>query len=199
MAKRRKREPVPFDQQLATLAACGIALSPGVDPGVLLDAIPREQYEADPYQLLLSAMGGMTSQEQPDGALFYPSSNILYFDTECIYENGDYAAIAERMRELAQADFPLEAIADHIDIDADDVKLRFRLNGVDHEWELEADDDWVDPDLFTRFVELMDASGKARKFLYIDLGGQDCLIGCVTPEQFKQLDEKTGLKVEWLT
>jgi len=38
-----------------------------------------------------------------------------------------------------------------------------------------------------------------KRFTYLDLGGQDCLIGCCTPRQLASLNKNTGLNFEWLT
>jgi hypothetical protein len=36
------------------------------------------------------------------------------------------------------------------------------------------------------------------RFTGPDLGGQNCLIGCATAEQFNALRKQTGLDFEWL-
>jgi hypothetical protein len=69
-------------------------------------------------------------------------------------------------------------------------------SGSEHE---KVDDDWVDPYIFPRFTELLVVRNAGKRFTYIDLGGQDCLIGCATPGQRALLESKTGLKVDWLT
>jgi hypothetical protein len=73
------------------------------------------------------------------------------------------------------------------------------LEGVEYRWDAAIDDDWVDAAILSKFADLLASRNRARRFTYIDLGGQDCLIGCATPEERSALAEKTGLKVEWLT
>jgi hypothetical protein len=63
---------------------------------------------------------------------------------------------------------------------------------------LEVDDDWVDPLVFCRFVDLLAERQADRRYTYLDLGGQDCLIGCCTDEQLKSLRKLTGLQFKWL-
>src|SRR5262245_44055827 len=110
--KRGPRGPVSFEQQLSTLASCGITLAPGVAPETLLDSFGREAFEAEPYRLLLMCMGGEAETESMAGETGYPSDNIWHFDTECIEDHGAYAAIARRMKDLAQGELPLEDIKD---------------------------------------------------------------------------------------
>lgn len=51
--KRGPSGPVSFEEQLSTLASCGIKLAPGVANEALLEAFDREAFEAEPYRLLL--------------------------------------------------------------------------------------------------------------------------------------------------
>ena len=38
-----------------------------------------------------------------------------------------------------------------------------------------------------------------RRFTYVDLDGQDCLIGCATDDERARLERVTGSRVSWLT
>jgi hypothetical protein len=196
--KRGRGRRVRFEQQLATLASCGIQLARGVAPEALLISFDREAIESDPYRLLLATMGGEAEDESEAGETGHPCDNIWHFDTECIEEHGDYAAIARRMRELAQGELPLDDISDYVDVESGIARLEFRLGGTAYRWDAEVDADWVDPSVLTRFARLLESVGKTRRFTYIDLGGQDCLIGCATSEERAKLAKMTGLKVEWL-
>lgn len=207
-ARRRSRaEPlmrvpagsVPFEKQIADLGACGILLSPGVAPESLFDSFDREAFESEPYRLLLCAMGGEAETEAQAGLTGHPSDNIWHFDTECIENAGDYAAIARRMRELAQGDLPLEDVSDRVDVEAGRASLTFRLSGREYRWDAKVDADWVDSTILSRFAELLRAGKTTRRFTYVDLGGQDCLIGCATAEDRAKLEGVIGRKVAWLS
>jgi hypothetical protein len=192
--KRRSSGRVPFEQQLETLARCGITLAPGVTADALLNVVDREGFEADPYRLLLTCMGN-----QAEDGPRYLSDNIWHFDTECIEDHGAYVAIARRLTQLAQRELPLEEITDFVDVDARTAHVAFRLDGKSYRWDANVEDDWVDASILSRFAELLEHVGKGRRFTYIDLGGQDCLIGCATAEGKERLARETGLTVEWLT
>ena len=70
--------------------------------------------------------------------------------------------------------------------------------GQSYRWDAEVKDDWVDPMILSRFSDLLSRVGRSRRFTHIDLGGQDCLIGCATAQERERLSRETGLKVEWL-
>jgi hypothetical protein len=196
--KRGPSGPVSFEKQLSTLANCGIKLAPGVAAEALLESFDREAFEAEPYRLLLVCMGGDAESESQAGEIGYPSDNIWHFDTECIEDHGAYAAIARRMKDLAQGELPLEDITDYVDVEAGEARVAFRLAGQSYRWDAEVKDDWVDPIILSRFSDLLSRVGRSRRFTYIDLGGQDCLIGCATAQERERLSRETGLKVEWL-
>ena len=196
--KRRQRVPISFEQQLLTLANCGITLAPRVVAESFFESFNREAFEADPYRLLLACMGSEAPGKPQPGETGHRSDNIWHFDTECIEDHGSYAAIARRMRDLAQGELPLEEIADHVDVEAGEAHLTFRLGGQSYHWDAEVQHDWVDPAILSRFAALLKQVSKNRRFTYIDLGGQDCLIGCATASEQARLAKETGLKVEWL-
>jgi len=182
------RNATSLEDQLAILRSCGIRLAPGVEPSALTRWISASEFEADPFRLALVTMGNALSDD------------IWHFDTECIEGDGAYTSIAKRLVTLARDDLPLESIEDHVDIDEGNAWIQFHLDGEQHHWIAAVQDDWVDPAILSRFASLLaQRSANGRRFTYIDLGGQDCLIGCATAEQKAKLQEHTGLKVDWLT
>lgn len=195
--KRKRPEIVRFDEQLRVLANCGINLSANVAPDALFHSFSREDYEKDPYRLLLCVMGGEAEHESQAGETGYPSDSIWHFDTECIEGPGSYAAIARRLAVLAHPALPLEDLDDYVDIDSDEAWLSFKLDGRTEKWTAAVNDDWVDPTILSRFAALLESRSN-KHFTYIDLGGQDCLIGCATPTQKAVLMKATKLKIEWL-
>ena len=189
----------PLAEQLRALAECGIRLSAAIGAEGFSSRFSPQGSEKDSYRLLLCALGEeIETVSESDEYLGYFSDNIWHFDTECIEGDGSYVAIAERMSTLAQGDLPLQKVDDHVDFEEGVAWLSFALDGQPHKWTLKIDDDWVDPALFDRFAELLASRKSGKRFTYINLGGQDCLIGCATPEQRACLAARTGLKVEWL-
>ena len=196
---RKGATNVPLEEQLRTLASCGISLATGLGPEALTISFDRTAFESDPYRLARLVMGGEAETEAQASPSGYLSDQIWHFDTECIEDHGAYATIATRLHTLAQGALPLEQIEDYVDVDEGQAWVGFRLEGRPYRWEAEVKDDWVDPTILSRFAALLAQRDQGRRFTYIDLGGQDCLIGCSTEEQRSALQRTTGLKVEWLT
>jgi hypothetical protein len=72
------------------------------------------------------------------------------------------------------------------------------MDGTPQKWTAEVNDDWVDPTILSRLAQLPETRQAGRRFTYIDLQGQDCLIGCATAKEREWLKKNTRLKVEWL-
>jgi hypothetical protein len=146
--------------------------------------------------LLLVALGGEV-EEQPWGRLF--SHDIWHFDTECIEDDGDYSALAERLALLAKGCLPIERVRDRVDIESGEIWIEFELDGTTKRYEPVIDNNWVDPAIFEWFVSLVSARSTKGNFTYMDLGGQDCLIGFSEPDVMKRLRRATGLDFKWLS
>ncbi|MCZ6683111.1 MAG: hypothetical protein O7B26_07995 [Planctomycetota bacterium] len=185
-----------LEAQLGALAEHGIRLLPDRTVDELLISFSREDYESDPYSLLLTVMGSDV-EEDPWGRRF--SDDIWHFDTKCIFDHGAYVEIARRMQTLANGDLPIENLRDHVDTDGSEAWLEFELKGRRERFEPEVNDGWVDPMIFSWFVKMLASEGSTRRFIYCDLGGgQDCLIGCATEQELERLRRLTGQNFEWL-
>ena len=78
---------------------------------------------------------------------------------------------------------------DRVDIDEGKAWLRFKCQGKPIHVDCEVQDDWVDTGLFGHFVGLLETCDPKKVFIYFDLGGQDCIIGCVTRQQYASLQK----------
>jgi hypothetical protein len=180
--------------QLDQLARCGIVPMSGVGVSDLLSRNPERQYETDPFRLLLTVLGE-ESNDSPGTPL---SEQVWHLRVGCVAGPGDYTRIAQRMSLLAQEALPMTDISDEFDWAAGVVWLRFRLRGQPFDWPARIREHWIDPALFSRFVLLLEAQETLLRFTYLDLGGQDALLGCATPQQFAELRRRTGLRFQWL-
>lgn len=182
-----------FDQ-IDTLAACGIVPSEGVGPPDLLRRHPERAYETSPFKLLLSELGA-DSDEPPFEPL---SHNVWHMRAECASRGGDYAKVAQRMATLAGDALPIENLHDEFDLRRGVAWLSFNLRGEPFRWPARIEERWIDPNILSRFAALLDSQNADRRYLCLDLGGQDCLIACASEEQFAALRKTTGLAFEWL-
>lgn len=186
--------PRPLETQLADLARCGVSLRSDRTVDELLISLSREDYETSPTSLIV--MLGAEVEAEPWGRFF--SDDVWHFDTECIEDHGAYADIARRMRTLAGGALPLENIEDYVDLEEGVAWLEFTLDGKAYRWDASVESDWVDPAILSKFAELLIARAPGVRFTYLDLGGQDCMLGAATQEQLDCLRSKCGLEFVWL-
>jgi hypothetical protein len=188
------RKKPTLEEQLAVLSRSGILPNDNFSMQQLLHESGREPFEESPFILLLCALGD-ESELEPCLPL---SNNVWHLDTECIENDGDYVRVAQRMAVLAGDTLELHDVEDHVDIEQGRASLSFTLDGQRIVWVPEINDDWVDARILSNFVELLRRKTTSKRFTYINTGGQDCLIGCATSEQFSLLRKTAGLKIEWL-
>ena len=191
--RRQSREPPTLEQKLAILAECGLSLALPFTAQDLLESWPRERFEKPGFTLALVGLG-MTEERPP---WRNHCVNVWHFDTECIEDDGSYLRIAERMAELTQGTLVLENVRDHVDLEAGIASLDFEHSGEPVHIDLSVNDDWVDPAVFSHFVRMLSMLDPSKVFLYHDTQGQDCIIACVTRDQFGALRE-AGVNFEAL-
>lgn len=182
---------VPLEAQLQALAGYGIRTNDGVAIDDLLYRFRREQYEKQPYKLLLCALG---SESERDLTRFL-SDNIWH----CASRGRPVtSASPPRMATLAAGALPITNVRDDVDLDQGKARLSFALNEHEYNWDAEVRDDWIDPAILANFVRLLDGQKSSKRFTYLDLKGQDCIIGCSNEGQLAMLRKGTGLDLEWL-
>ena len=180
--------------QLDTLAECGIAPREGIGPAELLARHSDRDYETSPFKLLLSVLG--IDSEEPS---YLPlSDNVWLMHADCAAHGGDYAKVAHRMATLAADALPIESVRDEFDLGRGVAWLSFTLHSEEFRWPAKIEERWIDPLVLSRFAALLEAQATDRRYICLDLGGQDCLLGCATEAQFAALRKRTGLAFEWL-
>jgi hypothetical protein len=178
-----------FRQRLRALADCGIHLA----PGMTVEDV-KQEFDCSfvptttSYEALLCVLG-----DELDGELV--SHDVFYLDTECIYESGDYVAIAERVKLIAAGALPMEQI--RANTVWDDYWVAFRLDDQDIKIDLSWRGDWVDWSLFSYFAELLDAREAGVQLARHEML-QDCLLGCFSPTQLDKINEELTLNFQWV-
>jgi hypothetical protein len=194
LLRRLMNRNMSLYDQLDALAACGIVLREGAGTAELLRRHPEREYETSPFKLLLSELG-TDSEEPPCEPL---SENVWHMRAECAARGGDYVKVAQRMATLAGSALLLENLRDEFDLRRGVAWLAFTLRGEESRWPAKIEERWIDPLILSRFAALLEAQDAGLRYICLDLGGQDCLIGCATDEQFSALRKVTGLAFEWL-
>jgi hypothetical protein len=180
---RRSKESLTLERKLEILAECGLSLVPPFTAHDLLESWPREDFEKPGFTMTLVGLG-MTEERPP---WRNHSVNVWHFDTECIEDNGSYVRIAERMTEMTQGSLAIKNLRDHVDLEAGIASLDFEHSGKPVHFDFNVNDDWVDPAVLSEFVRMLAISDRSKIFLYLDTQGQDCVIACVTRDQFAAL------------
>ena len=188
--KRKTGSPasLPLEVQLSELAGAGIRLRPEFGVETLLESFPREEYEGNPYNLLMFRLGG-TLERQPWTPL---SDDIWHFDTECIEGPGSYVRIAERVSAITMGSLTLREVRDEVDDRSRIARLSFTFDSERHHWELAVREDWVDGSIFDRFEQLLAKRGNKRFFFYED--GQEVLVLCRSAEELAKIQQVTRMK-----
>ena len=191
--RKQTEAPLTLEQKLTILSECGLSLVPDFTVRDLLDSWPREEFEKPGFAMTLVGLG--MTEEQPPWRNH--CVNLWHFDTECIEDEGSYVRIAERMAEMTQGALVIGNVQDEVDIEAGVASLAFEHGGTPVHLDLKVNDDWVDPAVFSLFVRLLAISDPSKVFLYLDLTGQDCILACVSRDQFNALS-KAGVTFELL-
>jgi hypothetical protein len=194
LLRRLMNRNMSLYDQLDTLAVCGIIPREGIGPAELLRLNTERDYETSPFKLLLTALG--TEGEEPPH--FPMSDNVWHMHAECAARGGDYVKVAQRIAMLAGDALPIESVHDEFDLRRGVAWLTFKLRDEDFRWPAKIEERWIDPNILSRFALLLEAQDTNLRYICLDLGGQDCLLGCATDEQFSTLRKLTGLAFEWL-
>jgi hypothetical protein len=194
LLRRLMNRNMSLYDQLDTLAVCGIAPREGTGPADLLRVNAEREYETSPFKLLLTALG--TEGEVPPHIPM--SDNVWHMHAECAARGGDYVKVAQRMATLAGEALRLESVHDEFDLRRGVAWLSFKLLDEEFRWPAKIEERWIDPNILSRFATLLEAQDADLRYICLDLGGQDCLLGCATDEQFSALRKLTGLAFEWL-
>ena len=182
---------VSVSQALEQLAALGIRRRAGISDDDLLFSLDATMDSPADWVNLLCVLGG----EVERGEFQRISDDIWHLDTECIEDNGDYVRVLERFVILAKGQLALTGLRDHVDIENGAAWLEFTFNGKKLHWDLEVNDDWLAPELYTQLQELV-ATRADGKFFIAGLS-QDSLI-CFGDSTMKDsLSKVSGLKFQW--
>lgn len=84
-----------------------------------------------------------------------------------------------------------DKVDDFVETNLDEIWVEFIVGGKTERFELEADNDWVDPSIFCEMQRRLVAVGSWRRFADISIG-QSTLMICQSPENIKALNRLTG-------
>lgn len=173
-----------LESKLEILADYGLELAEPFTVKHLIDAWGKEEYEKVGFRAVIFGLAG-TEEEEP---WRNHCVNLWHFDAECIEGNNEYKGIAERMIEITQGSLVIEDIKGHVDVDNEIAWLSFVFQGEEIRIDCKFNEDWLDANVFSKFIELLEITDPTKVYINYDTGGQDCIIGCVTRDQFEMLN-----------
>lgn len=189
-----KKSRISFDEQWATFQKLGFVLDPRIVKATVEEFQKDRSIEEDPYRMLYMYLGGETSKEP-----WTPLTDRVWdFDTEAIEDHGAYVEIMRNLERISRGEMKFDSLKDYVDVEEGVAWVSFSVGGKSYKWDLKVDDDWVDPGLFTKVVEVTKALGTKGRYTYFNTGGQNAVIGYETPESRIAIVKATGLKIEWL-
>jgi hypothetical protein len=154
-----------LEQQLALLADLGLKLDSGVTVDDILYSFDRKDYEEEPFDLILFALG-MEVEREPWGRAV--CSRVWSFDTECISSTGDYVRIVRQLCRIAGQPDRLKEISDFVDLQSGEAWLKYKFNGTERNWRVEVNNDWADMPTLGYVMDDIERDG--RRFYFKDNG-----------------------------
>jgi hypothetical protein len=153
----------------------------------------KEAFEEDPYRFLYITLGDFTEDKwEPI------TDDVWHFDTERIYDEGDYADILKNIKRISKGRLQLNNIKDDIDFAEREAVITFEFDGEQYEWKMELLDDWVAPQFFVELKKLLNNHNTDGSLTIYDVGDQTMHVGWATEEELIELREKTSLDVKFL-
>ena len=172
----RMEVSMTLEEQLFALYELGLKLNDGVTVDDLLYSFDREDYENEPFDLILFVLGIQVERE-PWGR--WVSSCAWNFDMECIVETGDYVRIVQRLADIAGQSSRITNIEDYVDLDSVKAWLKYSVDGQPRNYAVTVNNDWADPETVARIMSDIERggcrfyaknNGQASIWYYLDSG-----------------------------
>ena len=179
-----------LEAQLQELSGLGLTLNEGVNIDDLLYSFGRDDYENRPFDLILFVLGTEV-ERQPWGRSF--CSSVWNFDSECIYETGDYVAIVQRLCELADCKGRITDLEDFIDVESGDAWLAYKVDGNQRGYTVTLEDDWVDVSVISQAMGDIESDG--FRFYFLE-NGQSMVLFYLEPSKAQRLNELSRKTLE---
>lgn len=145
-----------LEQQLEALSEVGLTLNDGVTVDDLLYSFDREEFESEPFDLILFVLG-IEVEREPWGRPV--CSRAWNLDMECIAETGDYVQIVKRLCEVAGQPSRITDIEDFVDLESGQAWLKYSVDGQARNYTVTVNNDWADPDTIAKIMADIERDG----------------------------------------
>lgn len=188
------QKSVPFDTQIETFRKLGFILNSDRTADIESDLRRQKEIENNPYSYLYTEFGGTINREP-----WTPIGDRCWdFDTEAIEDHGAYVEIMQNLERITRGELKFDNLKDFVDVENENAWVSFSIGGSEYKWNLKVDNDWIDPELFTKLVALTNKLKTKGRYTVFNTGGQNVVIGFETPQHTNAIIKSTGLNVEWL-
>lgn len=189
---RKKPSPIPLEQQLATLADCGVKMTSEATLEDLFMFHSRAEHEATPYKELIPTLGFEIERDS-----YAPICDRLWMcDYERIEDHDSYVAVITRLQQMSAQSLPISNISDHVDIEGETAWVEFDLAGSRIHWDAEVDNDWLDPGIIVKFDGLLKTHRTPfRIYSNHTEFGQSAFFACFTPVEFEHFQKLATFKL----
>lgn len=130
-----------LEEQIEKLSEIGLFLNEGVSINDLLISFSRDEYESNPFDLILFVYG-VEIEEEPWGRFI--CDKAWNFDVEAIEDNGSYVNIVKQFHRISGRSKRIEKLTDLVDIEGSRAELHYEIDGVERTFEPVVDNDWAD-------------------------------------------------------
>ena len=181
----KSRTEMTLEQQLKALGELGLALNEGVTIDDLLYSWDREEYEKEPFDVILFTLGSEVEREPWERPVCDTAWN---FDVECIEDTGDYVTIVKQLCRVAGMPNLISDAEDFVDIENGKAWLKYTIDGKQRQYTIAVDNDWADPDTVSAVMADIERDGNR---FYAKDNGQASI--------WFYLDEQTAGKLNQMT
>jgi hypothetical protein len=182
-----------LEQQLGKLSDLGLHMNKGITVDDLLYSFPREEYEKEPFDVLLF-MFGIEVEREPWGRRI--CDKVWNFDTECIVQTGDYVRIVKELCALTDEPSFLTNVQDYVNLEQGEAWLKYTINGREQTWSVEVNNDWADTLTLTYVMSDLEHDGK--RFYALD-NGQAMILFYLNAAQVAALNQLSETKLAVVT
>ena len=175
-----------LEEQLESLSELGLKLNKGVTVDDLLYSFSREEYESEPFELILFVLG-IEVERQPWGRPI--CSRAWNLDMECIENTGDYVQIVTRLCEVAGQPDLITNIEDFVDLELGQAWLKYTIDGQTRNYTVTVDNDWADADTISKIMADIERDGFR---FYAKDNGQASIWYYLDDETAKKLNALSG-------
>ncbi|MFB6454939.1 hypothetical protein ACE38W_06680 [Chitinophaga sp. Hz27] len=181
-----------FAAALNKLKDAGISMKP-----VHTEAALFEQWDFmmgqndDPTAILYIALG-QRADNPPYG--FY-SDHCWQCDFESMEGPGSYFRIFDNIMRIANGDITFQDIDDYCNEEEDgEAWVSFTFEGEKYRWDLEVDNDWIDPLIFIKIQDIFAKHQKKGRLVAFP-EGQSMVFSYLTPEEYLLMKAKLELRL----